>query len=166
MRHVVASAAEAETAGLFFNAQEALPIRYLLEQLGHKQPPTPLKTDNSTANSFVHSNIRQKRSKSWDMRFHWLRDKEALEQLNIYWEPGKQNDADYFTKHHSPQHHLDNRKKFVHIPKANCIIRNMLSSQRRAEGVLIPCGVQASFPPLTMMTSVTSSHSGRLQMTS
>ena len=115
--------AEAETAGLFFNAQEALHICYLLEQLGHKQPPTPLKTDNSTANSFVHSNIRQKRSKSWDMHFHWLRDKEALEQLNIYWAPGKANDADYFTKHHLPQHHIDNRKKFIYMPNANCIIR-------------------------------------------
>ena len=145
---MVASAAEAETAGLFFNAQEALPIRYLLEQLGHKQPPTPLKTDNSTANLFVHSNIRQKRSKSWDMRFHWLRDKSTLDIFNIYWAPGKKNDADYFTKHHAPNHHIENRGKFVHIPKANAIIRNV-SSQRCAEGVLIPPGVQSSFPPLT-----------------
>ena len=41
---VVASAAEAKTYGIFHNAQTALPIRYLLQQMGHPQPPTPLKT--------------------------------------------------------------------------------------------------------------------------
>jgi hypothetical protein len=28
---------------------------------------TPLKTDNSTSNSFIHANIKQCRSKTWDM---------------------------------------------------------------------------------------------------
>ena len=45
LRHVVASAAGAETAALFFNSQEAIPIRYILSKLGHKQPPTPMKTN-------------------------------------------------------------------------------------------------------------------------
>ena len=35
IRTVVASAAEAETHGIFHNAQIALPIRYLLRQMGH-----------------------------------------------------------------------------------------------------------------------------------
>ena len=35
--HAVASSANAKTAGLFYNGQEALPIRYMLEQLGHAQ---------------------------------------------------------------------------------------------------------------------------------
>ena len=72
LRHVVASAAGAEVGGIFHNAQVALPIRTMLEHLGHKQPHTPIKTDNSTANSFVHDSIHLKRSKSWDMRFYWL----------------------------------------------------------------------------------------------
>ena len=95
LRHVVASAAEAETAALFFNAQEAIPIRYLLEKLGHLQPATPIKTNNTTALSFILKNIRQKRSKSWDMRYFWLRDKESLNQFTYYWKPGSENDADY-----------------------------------------------------------------------
>ena len=45
LRHVVASAAEAETAGVFHNAQIVLPIRRILEALNHPQPPTPIKTD-------------------------------------------------------------------------------------------------------------------------
>ena len=82
--HIVASAAEAETAALFFNSQEALSIRYMLSKLGHPQPPTPMKTDNSTALSFIKSNIRQKRSKSWDMRLYWLRDRAAQLQFKHY----------------------------------------------------------------------------------
>ena len=74
--HIVSLAAKVETAGVFTNAQIALPIQYILECLGHKQPPTPIKSDNSTTIGFINNNIHQKRSKSWDMRFHWLRDKD------------------------------------------------------------------------------------------
>ena len=66
IKHVVASSAEAETSALFHNAQTALPIRYLLQQIGHPQPPTPFKTDNKTANAFVHQEMRHKKSKAWN----------------------------------------------------------------------------------------------------
>ena len=42
-------AAEAEVGGLYMNAQELSPMRTTLEELNHPQPPTPLRTDNSTA---------------------------------------------------------------------------------------------------------------------
>ena len=113
LRHVVASSAEAETAGLFHNAQVAIPIRYMLNQLGHQQPATPLKTDNRTATSFVHNNLTQKRSKSWDMRYYWLRDKEATQQFTIYWDKGTNNHADYYTKHHPVKIHKTLRPCYV-----------------------------------------------------
>ena len=84
LRSVVASAAEAETGGLFHNGQTIIHIRRLLEALGHRQPPTPLKTDNSTSNAFINKSLRQKKSKSWDMRFHWLRDKEQSKHLRVF----------------------------------------------------------------------------------
>ena len=106
IKRVVASAAEAETGGLFMNGQEIIPLRYILHQIGHPQPgPTPLKTDNSTSLGFVHKNIKQKRSKSWDMSFYWLREKEAQKHLRIFWDRGKNNNADYYTKHHAATHH-------------------------------------------------------------
>jgi len=40
-----------------------------LEELGHKQPPTPIVTDNLTAKGIANDDIRQKRSKAIDMRF-------------------------------------------------------------------------------------------------
>ena len=57
IRHVVSSAADAETAALFHNAQSARPIRHILISLGHSQPPTPLKTDSATANAFIHQTM-------------------------------------------------------------------------------------------------------------
>ena len=115
LKHVVASAAEAETGGLFANSQLALPIRQSLHALGHKQPPTPLKTDNSTAYKFVHNDMKQKMSKSWDMRFNWLRDKTVIQKLlRIYWEVGSKNWADYFTKHHAPSHHKAMRRVYIY----------------------------------------------------
>ena len=83
LRHVVASSAEAEIAGVFHNAQIAIPIRHILQSLGHPQPPTTIITDNTTAASFTTDNITQKRSKSWDMHFCWLRDKEKSKHFNI-----------------------------------------------------------------------------------
>ena len=117
LRHVVASAAEAETGGLFYNAQTVLPIREMLTTLNHPQPPTPLKTDNSTATAFVSKNLKQKRSKSWDMRFHWLRDRSNQKQFHIFWDKGTNNWADYFTKQHSAKHHKVMRPKYIHMAK-------------------------------------------------
>ena len=76
LKNVVCSAAEAECAGLFHNCQKAVEIRRILQALGHKQTPTLVKTDNSTANSFVHTTMKLKKSKTWDMRWNCLREKE------------------------------------------------------------------------------------------
>jgi hypothetical protein len=47
-KNVVASAAESEVGACFQNAQPGYPLRVALLELGHKQPATPLRTDNST----------------------------------------------------------------------------------------------------------------------
>lgn len=113
LKHVVASAAEAEASGLYHNAQTILPIRALLESLGHPQQPTPIKSDNSTAVGFIERNIHQKKSKSWDMRLCWLRDRELQSQFKVFWERGSKNDADYFTKHHPIKYHRTIRPIYV-----------------------------------------------------
>ena len=73
----------------------------------------PLKTENSTATGFVYDNIHQKRSKSWDMRYYWLRDRMTQQQFDIFWESGVPNEADYFTKHHATVHHQTKRLLYV-----------------------------------------------------
>jgi hypothetical protein len=67
MHEIVSSAAEAELGGLFHNGNDGCPIRTCLEELGHPQLPTPIKTDNTTANGIGNDTIKQKRSKAMDM---------------------------------------------------------------------------------------------------
>ena len=88
-------------------------LRNMLKALGHPQQTTAVKTDNSTAASFVKDLIKQKRSKSWDVRYHWLSEKQKENIFNIYWDSGKNNLSDYHTKHHSPSHHKNVREKYI-----------------------------------------------------
>jgi hypothetical protein len=113
IKHVMASATEAELAALFITAREAVYIRIILMELGHKQPATPLQTDNAMAEAVTNGKVQPKRTKAMDMRFHWLRDRECQEQFRIYWRPGHSNYADYWTKHHSAKHHQNIRREFI-----------------------------------------------------
>jgi hypothetical protein len=61
IKNVVASAAESEVGACFQNAQSGAPLRVTLTELCHIQPPTPLRTDNSTAFGILNKTIKQKR---------------------------------------------------------------------------------------------------------
>jgi hypothetical protein len=65
IKNVVASAAESEVGVCFHNAQSGAPLRVTLTELGHTQPPTPLRTDNSTAFGILNETIKQKNQKRW-----------------------------------------------------------------------------------------------------
>ena len=114
LRNVMSSAAEAELGALFHNGQTAEPIRTCLEEMGHPQPCTPIKTDNSTAAGIVNSSIRQKKSKSMDMRFFWIKDRVTQRHFLVYWGPGSTIKGDYFTKHFPASHHTTVRPQYVH----------------------------------------------------
>jgi hypothetical protein len=114
INNMVASAAESEIGACFHNTQSGAPLRVTLTELGHTQPPTPLRTNNSTAYGIVNETINQKRSKAMDMRYHWLTDTVRQKQFNVYWRPGRENLADYHMKHHSAQHHKDMRHLILH----------------------------------------------------
>ena len=57
--------------------------------------------------------MQLKKSKSWDMSLHWLRDRENHKQFKVQYKKGTEIPADYFTKHHSVNHHRASRAKFV-----------------------------------------------------
>ena len=74
-----------------------------------------------------------KRSKTWDMEWHWLKDKEVIEQLRVYWDKGMKNNTGYFTKHHPPIHHCQMQPRYIHtLNSARKIPHNI----RLCEGVL------------------------------
>ena len=109
LKNNVSSTVKVEIAGIFHNAQYIIPIQCILKAISHIQPPMPIKTNNSIVERFVNNNMHQKRSKSWDMHYHWLRDRQAKQQLRIYWNRGVNNHADYFTKYHLKKHYLEIR---------------------------------------------------------
>jgi hypothetical protein len=114
IKNVVASAAESEVGACFQNAQTAAPLRVTLLELVHEQPATPLRTDNSTAYGILNETIKQKQSKSMDMTYYWLQDRVRQKQFDFYWRPGKDNLADYHTKHHPEQHYQDMHPILLH----------------------------------------------------
>ncbi len=130
MSMVLASATEAETAGLFVNTQRGASTRRTLEEMGWPQPQTPVKTDNACAAGIANKTIKQKRSKAMDMRFDWVRDRVKQRQFHIYWKKGEENFADYFTKHHPAEHHRKMRPVYFHSSSYAVDICG--------EGVLIP----------------------------
>jgi hypothetical protein len=58
LKHIMSSAAEAEIGAVFINAKEGAVLRTALEELGHKQPPTPMKTYNTTATGYNNGTLK------------------------------------------------------------------------------------------------------------
>jgi len=50
--------------------------------MGHKQPATPIQTDNAMAEAVINAKITPKQSKAMDMCFHWLKDRECQQNSN------------------------------------------------------------------------------------
>jgi hypothetical protein len=123
IKNVVASAAESEVGACFHNAQSGAPLRVTLTEMGHTQPPTPLRTDNSTAFGILNETIKQKRSKAMDMRYHSLTDRVRHKQFDVYWRPGRENLGDYHTKHHSAQNYKDMRGFILHQANSLQVLR-------------------------------------------
>ena len=69
IKHVMTSATEADLAALYIMAREAVYIRIILEEMGHKQQPTPLQTDNSMADAVCNGKTQPKITKQWTCVF-------------------------------------------------------------------------------------------------
>ena len=98
IKAVVSAASEAEYGAAFLNATQALPTMRTLNFLGFQQFPVTVTMDNSVACGVVNNTVKSRRSKAMDMRFHWLKDREAQKQFKFIWDKGSNNLADYFTK--------------------------------------------------------------------
>jgi hypothetical protein len=72
IRAVMSPAVEAELGALFINIKTSVSMHHTLKELGHPQPPTPIQTDNKTANDLLTNKFMAKALKAMDMHFHWL----------------------------------------------------------------------------------------------
>jgi hypothetical protein len=119
----VASAAESEVGACFHNAQSS---ELHSPSWDTHNPPTPLRTHNSTASGIMSETIKQKRSKAMDMRYHWLTDRVRQNQFDIYWRTGRESLGDYHTKHHSAQHHKYMRHLILHEANSLQVLRGCI----------------------------------------
>ena len=83
----------------------------------HKQPPTPMQTEKTTAHGLDTNNIAIKRLWSMDMRLHCLRYRATQGKSRHYWRAEATNLGDYVTKHHAAIHHQTVRNIFL-TPKS------------------------------------------------
>ena len=118
IKHVIGSASESEVAALFYNCKAAIPLRIALQEMGHPQPSTPVITDNSTAEGLINRTMIPKRAKSYDLRFNWLKCREAQRQFKLIWKKGKLNRADFHTKNHPVHTYKQERGQYVLAPAA------------------------------------------------
>jgi hypothetical protein len=86
-----------------------MPLCNALEKMGWKQQKSPIQIDNSTAEGFANNTIIVKRMRAIEMRFNWLKYREAQDQFRFFWDKGTCNNGDYHTKLHPPEYHLSHR---------------------------------------------------------
>ena len=114
LKLTAASAAEAELRAPFPNAQEAKKMQFILQEMGHPQPPTPIHCDNATATGTSNGTVKQQRSRAMEMRHFWVFDQVLQKQTCIAWHPGAENLGDHVAKQHPPKHHTEVRPTCLH----------------------------------------------------
>ena len=102
---VVASAAEAKLGALFLNCKEGMIFCMTLEELGHPQPKMPVHWGNATAVGIANNTVKWQHSRSMEMRYFGVGDKEAQDVYDVNWQPGQENLVNYQSKHHTGAHH-------------------------------------------------------------
>ena len=115
---VVASAAEAEYGSTFTVGQRAEWARTILAAVGHPQPPTLISTDNECALGLANDTVKIRRTKTIDLRYHWVRDRVRQGHFTVHWLPGANILADLFTKALPVHSHQSLMPKIVHVPPA------------------------------------------------
>ena len=93
-----------------------------------KRKPTPIATNNYTLVGNSNDTINQRRSKAMNMRFYWCWHQVSQNSFCVYWNPGKVNIGDYYSKHHLAKHHqmvrpiyLNEKSSLKDIPKNSVV---------------------------------------------
>ena len=117
--------------GAFYNAKKAKIFHLTLEEMGYKQGPTTIFVDNNTASGMCNSTIKRQRSRSMNGQYFWLIDQVILGMMRIFWAPGLENLADYFTKNFLAAHHRAVRPYYVHMPNSPRTIRRIIQEENK-----------------------------------
>ena len=84
IRNIMTPVADTEIGALFVNSRFVIPAWHLLKETGHPQPPTPIQTNNTTALGFVTKNLQPKATKSTEMNYWFMHDRQDRKQIKYY----------------------------------------------------------------------------------
>ena len=107
------STADAEIVALYINLQKEIPMLMTIEDMGHKQPPTPTQIDNTTSLGFITKELHPESTNSTDMKHWFVRDPNYRSQLKYYWGSGKYNDNEYHSNCFCSVHHRKKRPRYL-----------------------------------------------------
>jgi hypothetical protein len=103
---VTTGAGDSETAGAFFNSQMAIRIRNAARDMGYPQPTTAIGLDNTATLGYADGTHKASKSKHWDRKYNWIKEKVKEKELTFFHLRGNVNLADFFTKPISVEKHL------------------------------------------------------------
>ena len=133
---VTSSTAESEYGAMYINAQAACPLRLILQDFGYPQAATQIIYDNEVAGKVANNVAKQKRSKSFATRYHWIKDRVRQQEFILKWKPGTHNLADFFTKTH-PIHHFKSMKN-IYLTYSPQLSQSSLPKYRPKSHILLP----------------------------
>ena len=94
-------------------AQLGMSLRVNLRDMGYPQDRTLLTTDNQCAEGIANKTMKLKRSRSMDMRYHWLQDRFKQGDYSVKWRKNTKSLADFFTKTLPTKEFLERRSLYV-----------------------------------------------------
>jgi hypothetical protein len=89
-------------------------------EMGHLQTPMLVHYNNSTAVGNADNSVKQQRSRAMEMRFFGVADAVEQGKFDIKYYPGKENLAEYQSKHHIGAHHTAVRPWYLHKLTSVC----------------------------------------------
>ena len=99
IKFVMSSAVEIE---IIICAKAMVQLCQTLIKMGWPQPKYSIQCDNSTSVGVANDNIIQRKTKTMNMQYHWLRCSEAQFQFWLFWGYSANNLADLEQKPPSP----------------------------------------------------------------
>ncbi len=143
IKHVMSLASKAKLAALYYDCKLAAPTQTTLKEFGHFQPtPTPITTNNNTAQGLTMETMTPQASKSIDQCFYWLNCANTQCQFQYLWHKGILICIDYSSKHHAPKHHQNVCPFFVFdnttVPKQSTYMSPHQSWQHICYSALTP----------------------------
>ena len=115
IKRVVTSSTEAECCALVMVAKENIWQRRIVNELtGIPMVPTPVYGDNSASITMLGSGMT-KRSRHYDIEWHYMRDRMDTQEFTMTWVPTEDNLADFFTKKLPRQRFIKLRDQVMHI---------------------------------------------------